>query len=161
MAKKRRKPGQTSSLSGASGVFINQIVPGGGLSHPPALTNRDIKEAFASTYAAPFLFLRGSFCESDLNNSLRHCRLAFRSVSRLDPDHTMMIIHSNAVPGFWMTVRPNDEGEYIIHIYPYRSIAPMGQEGIIIKKDKLISVINNCLAVGEEHKAAPDGILSI
>ncbi len=154
MARKRRKPAQTSSPPSVPSISVHQIVSGGGYPPSPALTNKGIKEAFASTYAAPFLFLRRLFCESDLNDSLRHCRLDFRSVSRLNPDHAMMIIHSNAVPGFWMTVRPHDDGEYIIHIYPYRSIAPMDKKQIIIEKDTLISVMSDCLAAGEGHKTA-------
>lgn len=154
MARKRRKPGQTSSPPFVTSISVDQLVSRGGYPPFPALTNKGIKEAFASTYAAPFLFLRRLFCESDLNDSLRHCRFDFRPVSQLKPDHAMMIIHSNAVPGFWMTVRPHDDGEYIIHIYPYRSIAPMGEKQIIIGKEALISVMSDCLTAGEERKAA-------
>lgn len=125
------------------------------LSHPDALTNKGIKEAFASTYAAPFRFLRPLFCGSDPCAPLRNCRLDFRPASRRTPDDTMMIVHSNAEQGFWMTIQSNEEDKYIIHIYPYRSIAPMEQEKLIIERNVLMRVINDCLSTQERHKAAP------
>lgn len=151
MARKRRKPGQPSSPPSVTSISVDQLVSRGGA----PLTDKSIKEAFASTYAAPFRFLRPLFCGSDPCAPLRNCRLDFRPASRRTPDDTMMIVHSNAEQGFWMTIQSNEEDKYIIHIYPYRSIAPMEQEKLIIEKNVLMRVINDCLSTQERHKAAP------